>query len=92
MDSDIGYFELVIKVDWFTTVLFVRSIMILQKYYLGDFVVTCKQMYPQGRMSHHFREMREGDYMAVKGPKVKLFPFFSCLSLPQDFPHFPSSL
>ncbi|KAI3750153.1 hypothetical protein L2E82_20779 [Cichorium intybus] len=20
-------------------------------------------------MSHHFREMREGDYMAVKGPK-----------------------
>ncbi|KAJ6346386.1 hypothetical protein OIU78_008930 [Salix suchowensis] len=39
LDSDIGYFELVIK------------------------------MYPQGRMSHHFREMREGDYMAVKGPK-----------------------
>lgn len=27
-------------------------------------------MYPQGRMSHHFREMKEGDYMAVKGPKV----------------------
>uniref|UniRef100_A0A2K1Z8I4 NADH-cytochrome b5 reductase n=3 Tax=Populus trichocarpa TaxID=3694 RepID=A0A2K1Z8I4_POPTR len=39
LDSDIGYFELVIK------------------------------MYPQGRMSHHFREMREGDYLAVKGPK-----------------------
>lgn len=39
LDSDIGYFELVIK------------------------------MYPQGRMSHHFREMREGDYMEVKGPK-----------------------
>ncbi|KAF9596254.1 hypothetical protein IFM89_008417 [Coptis chinensis] len=39
LDSDIGYFELVIK------------------------------MYPQGRMSHHFREMRVGDYMAVKGPK-----------------------
>ncbi|EYU20883.1 hypothetical protein MIMGU_mgv1a011564mg [Erythranthe guttata] len=39
LDSDVGYFELVIK------------------------------MYPQGRMSHHFREMREGDYMAVKGPK-----------------------
>ncbi|KAI3788567.1 hypothetical protein L2E82_01337 [Cichorium intybus] len=39
LDTDVGYFELVIK------------------------------MYPQGRMSHHFREMREGDYMAVKGPK-----------------------
>ncbi|XP_058196240.1 NADH--cytochrome b5 reductase 1-like [Rhododendron vialii] len=39
LDSDIGYFELVIK------------------------------MYPQGRMSHHFREMCEGDYLAVKGPK-----------------------
>ncbi|KAL9235385.1 hypothetical protein vseg_010146 [Gypsophila vaccaria] len=39
LDSDVGYFELVIK------------------------------MYPQGRMSHHFREMSEGDYLAVKGPK-----------------------
>ncbi|KAL8150800.1 hypothetical protein V2J09_020608 [Rumex salicifolius] len=39
LDSDVGHFELVIK------------------------------MYPQGRMSHHFREMRVGDYMAVKGPK-----------------------
>ncbi|KAJ7976461.1 NADH-cytochrome b5 reductase [Quillaja saponaria] len=39
LDSDVGYFELVIK------------------------------MYPQGRMSHHFREMRVGDYFAVKGPK-----------------------
>lgn len=26
-------------------------------------------MYPQGRMSHHFREMRVGDCLAVKGPK-----------------------
>ncbi|CAI0452290.1 unnamed protein product [Linum tenue] len=40
LDSDVGYFELVIK------------------------------MYPQGRMSHHFRELQEGDYLAVKGPKV----------------------
>ncbi|KAI3830293.1 hypothetical protein L1987_04431 [Smallanthus sonchifolius] len=39
LDTDVGYFELVIK------------------------------MYPQGRMSHHFREMKEGDYLAVKGPK-----------------------
>ncbi|KAK4762967.1 hypothetical protein SAY86_008735 [Trapa natans] len=39
LDSDIGYFELVIK------------------------------MYPQGRMSHHFREMCVGEYLAVKGPK-----------------------
>jgi hypothetical protein len=31
-------------------------------------------MYPQGRMSHHFREMRVGDYLSVKGPKVK-FPY-----------------
>ncbi|KAI4319663.1 hypothetical protein MLD38_033240 [Melastoma candidum] len=27
------------------------------------------KMYPQGRMSHHFRELRVGDYLAVKGPK-----------------------
>ncbi|KAF2306856.1 hypothetical protein GH714_022076 [Hevea brasiliensis] len=39
LDSDVGHFELVIK------------------------------MYPQGRMSHHFREMRVGDYLSVKGPK-----------------------
>ncbi|GAB4834943.1 NADH-cytochrome b5 reductase [Ancistrocladus abbreviatus] len=39
LDSDIGHFDLVIK------------------------------MYPQGRMSHHFRELRVGDYLAVKGPK-----------------------
>uniref|UniRef100_A0A2P2KFA0 cytochrome-b5 reductase n=1 Tax=Rhizophora mucronata TaxID=61149 RepID=A0A2P2KFA0_RHIMU len=39
LDSDLGFFELVIK------------------------------MYPQGRMSHHFRELQEGDYLAVKGPK-----------------------
>jgi len=39
LDSDLGYFELVIK------------------------------MYPQGRMSHHFREMQVGDYLSVKGPK-----------------------
>ncbi|MFS7943511.1 putative cytochrome-b5 reductase [Helianthus anomalus] len=39
LDTDVGYFELVIK------------------------------MYPQGRMSHHFREMREGDYLPVRGPK-----------------------
>jgi len=39
LDTDLGYFELVVK------------------------------MYPQGRMSHHFREMKEGDYLSVKGPK-----------------------
>ncbi|XP_057981034.1 NADH--cytochrome b5 reductase 1-like isoform X2 [Malania oleifera] len=39
LDSDIGYFELVVK------------------------------MYPNGRMSHHFRKMKEGDYLPVKGPK-----------------------
>ncbi|KAK3004142.1 hypothetical protein RJ639_019169 [Escallonia herrerae] len=38
LNSDVGYFELVVK------------------------------MYPLGRMSHHFREMREGEYLAVKGP------------------------
>ncbi|CAA6661922.1 unnamed protein product [Spirodela intermedia] len=39
LDSDLGHFELVIK------------------------------MYPQGRMSHHFRELKVGDYLSVKGPK-----------------------
>uniref|UniRef100_A0A6N2NIB4 cytochrome-b5 reductase n=1 Tax=Salix viminalis TaxID=40686 RepID=A0A6N2NIB4_SALVM len=42
LDSDVGKFELVIK------------------------------MYPQGRMSHHFRELQVGDYLAVKGPKVNV--------------------
>ncbi|KAH0851127.1 hypothetical protein HID58_094972 [Brassica napus] len=28
-------------------------------------------MYPQGRMSHHFREMCVGDHLAVKGPKFE---------------------
>ncbi|CAJ2657185.1 unnamed protein product [Trifolium pratense] len=40
LDSDIGYFELVVK------------------------------MYPNGKMSHHFRQMKEGDNLAVKGPKL----------------------
>lgn len=35
---------------------------------VGHFKLVIK-MYPQGRMSHHFREMRVGDYLAVKGPK-----------------------
>ncbi|XP_071723303.1 NADH--cytochrome b5 reductase 1-like [Rutidosis leptorrhynchoides] len=39
LDSDIGFFELIIK------------------------------MYPHGRMSHHFREMREGDFLPVRGPR-----------------------
>ncbi|KAK7283965.1 hypothetical protein RIF29_13715 [Crotalaria pallida] len=39
LDSDIGYFELVVK------------------------------MYPKGKMSHHFREMKVGDSLAVRGPK-----------------------
>jgi hypothetical protein len=34
------------------------------------------QMYPQGRMSHHFREMKVGDYLSVKGPKVTSFANF----------------
>ncbi|KNA03814.1 hypothetical protein SOVF_205480 isoform B [Spinacia oleracea] len=38
LDSNIGYFELLVK------------------------------MYPQGRMSHHFRQMREGDFLPVIGP------------------------
>ncbi|KAL3731857.1 hypothetical protein ACJRO7_028684 [Eucalyptus globulus] len=38
-DSDLGYFELVVK------------------------------MYPGGRMSRNFMELREGDYLPVKGPK-----------------------
>ncbi|KAK9951522.1 hypothetical protein M0R45_006960 [Rubus argutus] len=35
---------------------------------VGYFELVIK-MYPQGRMSHHFREMRVGDHLAVKGPK-----------------------
>ncbi|WOH07813.1 hypothetical protein DCAR_0727247 [Daucus carota subsp. sativus] len=35
---------------------------------VGHFKFVIK-LYPQGRMSQHFHEMRVGDYMAVKGPK-----------------------
>lgn len=38
LDSNIGYFELLVK------------------------------MYPHGRMSHHFRQMHEGDFLPVIGP------------------------
>jgi hypothetical protein len=38
--------------------------------YLSFIIV---KMYPQGRMSHHFREMNVGDYLSVKGPKVCQF-------------------
>ncbi|KAJ0083868.1 hypothetical protein Patl1_30143 [Pistacia atlantica] len=58
LDSDLGHFELVIK------------------------------MYPQGRMSHHFREMCEGDYLAVKGPKVKIFDLSYTTYLSRYFPPF----
>ena len=36
------------------------------------YIICCfsKQMYPNGKMSHHFRQMKEGDYLAVRGPKV----------------------
>jgi hypothetical protein len=45
------------------------------------FIFLTMQMYPQGRMSHHFREMKVGDYMSVKGPKVTLQPehVFFCI-------------
>ncbi|KAK4279232.1 hypothetical protein QN277_016965 [Acacia crassicarpa] len=36
--------------------------------HVGYFDLVIK-MYAQGRMSHHFRKMRVGDYLAVKGPK-----------------------
>ncbi|CAL5431939.1 unnamed protein product [Camellia sinensis] len=42
LDSDLGYFELVVK------------------------------MYPKGRMSHHFREMHEGDFLAGHSAARKL--------------------
>ncbi|KAJ6892699.1 NADH--cytochrome b5 reductase 1-like [Populus alba x Populus x berolinensis] len=32
-------------------------------------------MYPEGKMSNYFREMREGDYLAVKGPQAFKVPF-----------------
>lgn len=34
-------------------------------------------MYPQGRMSHHFRELQVGDYLAVRGPKVCVYLHFT---------------
>ncbi|GMY23533.1 NADH--cytochrome b5 reductase 1-like [Fagus crenata] len=40
LNSEVGYFELVVKI------------------------------YPKGRKSHHFREMRVGDYLHVQGPKL----------------------
>ncbi|AQK86835.1 ferric-chelate reductase (NADH)2 [Zea mays] len=69
LDSDVGSFELVIKVivlcifghrcNYLCTVVI---------HHMFSFLLVVK-MYPQGRMSHHFREMKVGDYMSVKGPK-----------------------
>lgn len=66
LDSDLGYFELVIKVT---------SIILIRHFSISGFVVTIlvflyEQMYPNGRMSHHFREMCLGDYLPVRGPVV----------------------
>lgn len=39
-------------------------------WHTSSLILLITQMYPQGRMSHHFREMKVGDYLSVKGPKV----------------------
>ncbi|CAL5323133.1 unnamed protein product [Camellia sinensis] len=43
---------------------------------VGYFELVIK-MCPQERMPYHFREIREGDYLTVKGPKAKR----SCVKL-----------
>ncbi|PRQ59511.1 putative cytochrome-b5 reductase [Rosa chinensis] len=40
--------------------------LLLSPTFSSDLVI---EMYPQGRMSHHFSEMCVGDHLAVKGPK-----------------------
>lgn len=74
LDSDVGYFELVVKVQFLCIYfwqiikkLFMRILMYI------NYVVSY-QMYPYGKMSHHFRQMKEGDSLAVKGPKVLYLP------------------
>lgn len=79
LDSDIGYFELVVKVNLIyneaqkshVSFFFFWDILkvILHQFNYKVFSAY-EQMYPKGRMSHHFREMHEGEYLPVKGPKV----------------------
>lgn len=47
-------------------------------HHMFSFLLVVK-MYPQGRMSHHFRETKVGDYMSVKGPKVYGIPVSHCI-------------
>ncbi|KAF8041084.1 hypothetical protein BT93_B3109 [Corymbia citriodora subsp. variegata] len=46
---------------------------------VGYFELIVK-MYPQGQLSHHFREMKEGDWLPVKGPvgRFKYKPNQAC--------------
>jgi len=77
LDSDLGYFELVIKVNIYIDSSYCVDILSDKPgQFFSCFLLTSSsilsimQMYPQGRMSHHFREMQVGDYLSVKGPKV----------------------
>ena len=77
LDSDLGYFELVIKVNIYIDTSYCVDILSDKPgQFFSCFLLTSSsilsimQMYPQGRMSHHFREMQVGDYLSVKGPKV----------------------
>lgn len=77
LDSDLGHFELVIKVIFHCHVPLSFLMLLCWYVYCGEFtsylVLRIMKMYPQGRMSHHFREMKVGDYLSVKGPKVCLY-------------------
>ena len=76
LDSDLGYFELVIKVNIYidTSIVWTYYLTNLDSFFCflitSSSILSIMQMYPQGRMSHHFREMQVGDYLSVKGPKV----------------------
>lgn len=76
LDSDLGYFELVIKVNIYidTSIVWTYYLTNLDSFFCflitSSSILSIMQMYPQGRMSHHFREMKVGDYLSVKGPKV----------------------
>ena len=78
LDSDVGYFELVVKVLLMSKLCNFHENLPGFSLFKSSFIrFSCpqncqQQMYPKGKMSHHFRELREGENLAVKGPKVYL--------------------
>ncbi|OAE32337.1 hypothetical protein AXG93_3017s1070 [Marchantia polymorpha subsp. ruderalis] len=67
LDSDVGFFELVVK--WWCSTTYNNTIVNKSVYKWYSFSVLNAKVYEKGRMSGYFGRMKEGDYLECKGPK-----------------------